>query len=107
MRILFLYPPPWKIPAQGEESDQSGEGPPESLSPGFRFEGDEVTVPYGLLTLAAQSKRAGHDVLLLNIFMFAWRDLMCIPCTITLNATPGVSIQWDKETRSGPGVKEL
>ena len=32
---------------------------------------------------------------------------MCIPCTIALNATPGTSIQWDREARSAPGVKEF
>lgn len=75
MRILLLYPPPWKIPVSGEDPDQSGEGPPEGFSSDYSFTGDEVTVPYGLLTLAAQAKRAGHDVIPLNLFTFAWRDV--------------------------------
>ena len=75
MRIVLLYPPPWKIPAPGEEPDQSGEGPPKDWEPEKRFGGDEVATPYGLLSLAAQAIRAGHDVTLFNIYLFAWRDI--------------------------------
>jgi radical SAM superfamily enzyme YgiQ (UPF0313 family) len=75
MRILLLNPPPWKIPAPGEEADPSGEGPPEGWSPERRFDGDEVVIPYGLLSLAAQALRAGHDVKVFNAYVFAWRDI--------------------------------
>jgi radical SAM superfamily enzyme YgiQ (UPF0313 family) len=30
---------------------------------------------YGLVSLAAQAKRAGHDVTVLNLYPFAWRDV--------------------------------
>jgi len=33
------------------------------------------------------------------------RDLICIPCTTALNATPRVSTQWDREARSGQRLK--
>ena len=75
MRIVLLNPSPWKIPAQGEEPDQSGEGPPKGRDPAERLKGDAVGLPYGLLSLAAQAKRAGHDVTLLNLFLFAWKDI--------------------------------
>ena len=45
MRIVFLNPSPWKIPAQGEEPDQAGEGPPEGWNPPKRFDGNEVAMP--------------------------------------------------------------
>ncbi|MFH1350105.1 MAG: radical SAM protein, partial [Pseudomonadota bacterium] len=42
------------------------------------FDGDQITMPYGLLSLAAQAKRAGHDVIPLNLFTFAWGDVIGI-----------------------------
>jgi radical SAM superfamily enzyme YgiQ (UPF0313 family) len=75
MRILLLYPPPWKIPAPGQEPDPHGEGPPRHWGAESRFCGDELTLPYGLLTLAAQAKRAGHEVTILNLYAFAWQDV--------------------------------
>ncbi len=75
MRILLLYPPPWKILAPGEEPDQTGEGPPKHWKQLNRFDGDEVTAPYALLSLAVQAKRAGHHVTVMNLYPFAWRDV--------------------------------
>lgn len=75
MRILLLYPPPWKIPAPGQEPDTDGEGPPRKWNSESRFCGDELTIPYGLLTLAAQAKRAGHRVTVLNLYAFCWKDV--------------------------------
>ncbi len=75
MRIVLLYSPPWKIQAPGEEPDQSDDGPPKDRSPEKRFGGDEVAIPYGLLSLAAQATRAGHDVKLFNLYLFAWKDI--------------------------------
>lgn len=75
MRILLIYPPPWKIPYPGEAPDQSGEGPYKGWSPDIPFSLDEIQIPYGLLTLAAQAKRAGHDVSVLNFYTFSWKDI--------------------------------
>jgi radical SAM superfamily enzyme YgiQ (UPF0313 family) len=38
-------------------------------------DGDFLTIPYGLLSLGAQTRRAGHDVLTLNLSNFPWRDI--------------------------------
>ena len=75
MRIVLLYPPPWKIPAPGEVPDNSGEGPPAAWSEAYQLSGDIVHIPCGLLSIAAQAKQAGHDVTVLNLYTFAWRDV--------------------------------
>ena len=70
MRIVLLYPPPWKIPARGESPDPE-DGPP----PGFRegdLDPDFWQTPYGLFTLGAQARRAGHQVKVLNLSAFTW-----------------------------------
>jgi anaerobic magnesium-protoporphyrin IX monomethyl ester cyclase len=71
MRIVLLYPPPWKIPAPGAAPDRSGDGPPEGLGPGD-IDADFWQIPYGLLSLATQALRAGHSVKVLNLSAFAW-----------------------------------
>ena len=73
MRIVLLYPPPWKITSPKDEGGNSGD-----LSPTDNTnieDMDEKTMPYGLLSLAAQAKRNGHDVILLNLYTFAWKDI--------------------------------
>ena len=74
MRIVLLYPPPWKIPPAGGAPEASGDGPPPGAA-GFDTKGDFATVPYGLLSLAAQALRAGHQVKVLNLSTFAWPDV--------------------------------
>lgn len=75
MRIVLLYPPPWKIPSPGEEYDICGDGPPHGWDPEKAFDGDEVTIPYGLLSLAAQARNLGHHVILLNLYTFVWEEV--------------------------------
>ncbi len=75
MRIVLLYPPPWKMPASGETPDKTGEGPPSDWNPAYPLSGDIVHIPYGLLSLAAQVKAIGHEVKVFNLFTFAWRDV--------------------------------
>lgn len=73
MRIVLLYPPPWKINSQKGEEGQSGDLSPADNS---NIEDmDEKTMPYGLMSLAAQARRNGHDVILLNLYTFAWKDI--------------------------------
>ncbi len=85
MRIVLIYPPPWKIAAPGQDPDQR-EGPHPGWKPGEGFGGDEMITPYGLLSLAAQAKRAGHEVTLLNLYAFSWRDVTkivrCLPADL-------------------------
>lgn len=71
MRIALLYPPPWKIPAPGEAPDTSGDGPPAEYREGD-LDADFYQIPYGLLSIAAQLKRAGHQVKILNLSAYSW-----------------------------------
>lgn len=71
MRVALLYPPPWKMSPQGQAPYPEGEGPPADYRPGH-LDGDFFQMPYGMLSLAAQALRAGHDVKLLNLSAFAW-----------------------------------
>lgn len=66
MRIALLYPPPWKIPAQGEPPDTNGDGPPKDYREGD-LDPDFYQTPYGLFSLGAQALRAGHQVKVLNL----------------------------------------
>jgi radical SAM superfamily enzyme YgiQ (UPF0313 family) len=72
MRVALLYPPPWKIPAPGERAlpPEQG-GPPRDYCDGD-LDTDFFQVPYGLLSLAAQASRAGHQVKVFNLSGFAW-----------------------------------
>jgi len=74
MRIVLLYPPPWKIAQPGESPAADGDGPAPGAA-GVDLEGDFRTVPYGLLSLAAEVRRAGHPVKVLNLSSFAWADV--------------------------------
>lgn len=71
MRIALLYPPPWKIPARGEAPDTNGDGPPGEYRDGD-LDADFYQIPYGLLSIGAQVKRAGHQVKILNLSAYSW-----------------------------------
>jgi radical SAM superfamily enzyme YgiQ (UPF0313 family) len=71
MRVVLLYPPPWKISEPGQPEYQDGDGPPPDYSPGD-LDPDFHQIPYGLLSLGAQALRAGHQVKVLNLSAFSW-----------------------------------
>lgn len=73
MRVALLYPPPWKLPANGTPPDPV-EGPPADYREGD-LDGDFHQIPYGLLCLAAETKRAGHQVKVLNLSAFPWPEV--------------------------------
>jgi anaerobic magnesium-protoporphyrin IX monomethyl ester cyclase len=72
MRVVLLYPPPWKIPAPGEAPDANGDGPPAGYREGD-LDADFHQTPYGLFSLGAQAMRAGHAVKVFNLSSFSWR----------------------------------
>jgi radical SAM superfamily enzyme YgiQ (UPF0313 family) len=72
MRIVLIYPPPWKIPLPGKTPYPPEEGPPAGFNMDTIQTGDYVQAPYGMLTLAAQALRAGHHVLTFNLSNFPW-----------------------------------
>jgi anaerobic magnesium-protoporphyrin IX monomethyl ester cyclase len=71
MRIALLYPPPWKIAAEGEPPYADGEGPPAGYRAGD-LDADFYQTPYGLFSLGAQAIRAGHKVKIFNLSAYAW-----------------------------------
>ena len=75
MRIALLYPPPWKIPVSGESIDFLKDGPPATYNEPSIEKADFLFSPYGLLSIAAQALRAGHDVVTINFSNFVWRDI--------------------------------
>jgi radical SAM superfamily enzyme YgiQ (UPF0313 family) len=75
LRIILIYPPPWKLARAGEAQYAGAEGPPEGGPFEQYLRGDSEHIPLGLLSLAAQASATGHDVRVLNLFAFAWKDI--------------------------------
>jgi anaerobic magnesium-protoporphyrin IX monomethyl ester cyclase len=71
VKIVLLYPPPWKIAPEGGVSYPDDEGPPEGYREGD-LDADFHQTPYGLFSLGAQAIRAGHDVKVLNLSSWSW-----------------------------------
>ncbi len=72
MRIVLLYPPPWKLSAQGEARIAPSEGGPPAEYRDGDLDADFYQIPYGMLALGAAARRAGHQVKVLNLSAFAW-----------------------------------
>lgn len=70
-KLALLYPPPWKIPAPGEEPPAAGEGPPEGFREGD-LDADFFQIPYGLLQLGAEARRAGVPTKVFNLSAMPW-----------------------------------
>jgi len=75
LRIALIYPPPWQIPAPGEMPTGMPFGPSRDARD-LVLDEDFKTITYGLLTLAAEAKRAGHDVTLHNLAVTPWREVV-------------------------------
>ncbi len=71
MKIVLLYPPPWKIAPEGGVDYPDPEGAPEGYRPGD-LDADFHQTPYGLFSLGAQAIRAGHDVKVINLSSWSW-----------------------------------
>src|SRR5690349_9282129 len=82
VRIALLYPPPWKIPNEGQPLAELGEdGPPAEYRPGD-LDADFYQTPYGLFALGAAAMRAGHQVKVINLSSFAWSKVEEIVATL-------------------------
>src|ERR1041385_102444 len=73
MRVVLLYPPPWKIAAKGAP-EYAEDGEPPDYRDGD-LDADFHQTPYGLFSLGAQAMRAGHTVKVFNLSGFAWREV--------------------------------
>jgi anaerobic magnesium-protoporphyrin IX monomethyl ester cyclase len=74
MRLVLLYPPPGKL-SLPEETQGLRQGVPKNYLDRLIKDGDFLTAPYGILSLAAQAMRAGHDVFLFNLSNFPWPEV--------------------------------
>lgn len=74
MKVALLYPPPWKLAAEGEPAYAEG-GPPAGYREGD-LDPDFHQIPYGLLSLGAQAIAARHQVKVLNLSSFAWKRVV-------------------------------
>jgi len=72
MRIVLIYPPPWKISRPGEAPYPPGDGAPAGGDPARLLDGDFLQAPYGMLSIAAQARSAGHSVTTLNLANACW-----------------------------------
>lgn len=70
MRVALLYPPPWKLSANGEPP-HTKDGPPATYREGD-LDADFYQTPYGLFAIGANAIRAGHQVKVMNLSAFAW-----------------------------------
>lgn len=75
MKIALIYPPPWKIRGPEEPLFPEGEGAPKEYLDGD-LDADFFQIPYGLLTLASEAIDAGHQVKVINLSAFPWRQVI-------------------------------
>lgn len=80
MRIALVYPPPWKLAANGEPPHLQ-DGPPKGYRDGD-LDADFYQTPYGLFALGAALLRAGHQVKVLNLSAFGWSRVEEIVTTL-------------------------
>jgi radical SAM superfamily enzyme YgiQ (UPF0313 family) len=73
MRVVLIYPPPWKIAAATDPSP-GPDGPPEDLQTDD-IDPDFSQVPYGLLTLAGEAMAHGHAVTVQNLSLVSWSEI--------------------------------
>lgn len=75
LRVVLIHPPPWRIPAPGEALEPGAFGPP--ADPHERsLDADSRIIPYGLMTLAAEARRAGHAARILNLASCTWPEVV-------------------------------
>lgn len=112
MRIVLLHAPPWKIPDEGAPSDPLC-GPPKGYGDTCIRNLDFLSIPYGLLSIAAQALRAGHEVQVLNIASFAWSaverlvaaiDADCFGLTCFTSNRRGVAAVAEEIKRAHPAA---
>lgn len=79
MKIVLIYPPPWKIAADDEPPYAVG-GAPTGSDPRRRAAGDmdTLTMPNGVLSLAVQARAAGHEVEVFNLYDFPWSQITAL-----------------------------
>lgn len=78
LRIVLIYPPPWQIPSSSDSVPPGMPfGPPEDAEDRC-WTDDAAQTTYGLLTLAAEARRAGHKVIVCNAFDQPWQTVTAL-----------------------------
>lgn len=75
LTIALIYPPPWQILQSGEEPLSMAFAPPKDWNSSDLNEESKV-ITYGLMTIAAQAKRAGHNVDIYNLSGTNWQEVV-------------------------------
>lgn len=75
LKVVLIYPPPWQILKPGETPLGTPFDAPKNWNVGDMTEDTEI-ITYGLMTIAAQAKRAGHDVSIHNLSSTPWQDVL-------------------------------
>jgi len=85
LRIALIYPPPWKLPPADDLTPGMPFGPPDAFNndnPNDDLDEDFRTIPYGLLTLAAEARQAGHEVSIHNLSVTPWNEVVRLISTL-------------------------
>ena len=74
LRVVLIYPPPWHILPPGDRTCGMPYGPPREEAD-RELDHDFSTIPYGVLTIAAEARRAGHKVQVFNLSTLLWSEV--------------------------------
>jgi len=75
LKIVLIYPPPCLILSPGDIPLGTPFDAPKDWKPSDLSE-DSRIITYGLMTIAAQAKRAGHDVTIHNFSSATWQEVV-------------------------------
>lgn len=79
LRIVLIYPPLWQIPSADLNVPEGMPfGPPATAGGPVAISRELKTITQGVLSIAAQAKKAGHDVRVYNLFNAPWADIVAL-----------------------------
>ena len=71
-RVVLIYPPPWCMAPEGTPQPTGMPFGAPTDDPDPDLSGDAEIMTYGLLTIAAEARRAGYEVRIINAFRMRW-----------------------------------
>lgn len=77
LKVVLIYPPPWQLLQHGETPLGTPFDPPKDWNASDSNKDTQI-ITYGLLTIAAQAKRAGHDVRIHNLSNSPWQEVVTL-----------------------------
>ncbi|MFZ2949528.1 MAG: cobalamin-dependent protein, partial [Desulfuromonadaceae bacterium] len=100
LKIVLIYPPPWQILQPGEVASGTLFDAPKDWNATDLNEDTQI-ITYGLMTIAAQAKRAGHDVTIHNLSSTPWQEVVTLIAASTADV---YGISTFTYTRRGMGA---